>query len=371
MALAATTQHLFFQNTEMEVYIRSIGNISPQATQEPDYFAEHVRENEGSLLTCIEAEYRNYIDAMARRRMGRIIRRGIAAAKICLENTGVEKPDAIITGTGLGSIEDTESFLQAILDNNEVLLNPTSFIQSTYNSISTQIAISLGCHKYNSTYVHRAFSFESALLDAMMLINEGMAENALVGGTDEITEKHSIVTSRNHHWKKEEIKNTGLLASKTEGSLAGEGCTFFLVSNKPGAENFASIKDVQTFFKNGEKEFVAKKILNFLETNKLNPQDIDLFLTGMNGDLRFDHYYTSLHSELFPEAVLGAFKHLCGEYFTASAFALWLGANILKHQKIPLNVICSAEPKTNLNHILIYNHYQNNEHAMILLSKTL
>ena len=52
-------------------------------------------------------------------------------------------PDAIITGTGLGCLEDTEKFLTAMVTNKEEFLTPTSFIQSTHNTVSAQIALLL------------------------------------------------------------------------------------------------------------------------------------------------------------------------------------------------------------------------------------
>ncbi len=45
------------------------------------------------------------------------------------------------------------------------------------------------------TYVHRGLSFESALLDAMMKIEEG-SENILVGAIDEMTETSYIIQQR-------------------------------------------------------------------------------------------------------------------------------------------------------------------------------
>ena len=48
------------------------------------------------------------------------------------------------------------------------ILTPTSFIQSTHNTVGGQIALELQCKGYNFTYVHGSNSFESALLDAKL-----------------------------------------------------------------------------------------------------------------------------------------------------------------------------------------------------------
>ena len=123
-------------------YINGIGLISPQHTAENRGFLIEIAEYTADYLKCIEPVYRNYIDPIQLRRMSRLIRMGISAAKISLQDAGLSMPDAIITGTGLGSVEDTEKIL-ADISRQEQFLNPALFIQSTYNTISLQIAIKL------------------------------------------------------------------------------------------------------------------------------------------------------------------------------------------------------------------------------------
>ena len=104
--------------------------------------------------------------------MSRIVKMGVFAALSCLRNAEVEIPDAIIAGTGLGCLEDTEKFLGSMYTSEEKLLNPTPFIQSTHNTVAGAIALAIKCHGYNATYTHRGFSFESALIDALMQIHD-------------------------------------------------------------------------------------------------------------------------------------------------------------------------------------------------------
>ncbi len=171
----------------MKIYINGIGNISPQKTYEPEKFLTEIINSSGNRLMCTEPAYDDFIDPRMLRRMSRIIRMGWTAAKICLTDAGVEIPDAIITGTGMGCIEDTEKFLQAIDENDERLLPPTPFIQSTHNTIGAQIALMLQCTNYNLTYTQRGIAFENALLDALSLLYEPGYKNILVGGFDEMT----------------------------------------------------------------------------------------------------------------------------------------------------------------------------------------
>ena len=57
------------------------------------------------------------------------------------------------------------------------ILTPTSFIQSTHNTVGGQIALGLECKGYNFTYVHASISFESALLDAQLQLAMDEASN--------------------------------------------------------------------------------------------------------------------------------------------------------------------------------------------------
>ena len=63
---------------------------------------------------------------------------------------------------------------------------------------------------------------------------------------------------------------------------------------------------------------------------------------------------------------VGVFKHLCGEYSTASAFAVWLGARIIQRQYVP-QIILNQPFKGSAKNILIYNPYFENHHSLILL----
>src|SRR5210317_1112564 len=168
----------------MAVYINGIGLISPQETRNNNSFLEQKVFPDGEYFTITEPPYKEYIEPRELRRMSKVLRNGLVSAKIALEESNIENPDAILTGTGLGCATDTKKFLIAMSENQETLLTPTSFIQSTHNTLGGSIAIGLGCHHYNMTYVNRGFSFESALLDALLMIEAGEINNALVGGFD-------------------------------------------------------------------------------------------------------------------------------------------------------------------------------------------
>ena len=80
-----------------------------------------------------------------------------------------------------------------MIELNEEMLPPTAFIQSTHNTVAAQIALMLKCHAYNNTFVHKGISFESALLDGIMLMRDNEASNFLVGAIDELTDNSYII----------------------------------------------------------------------------------------------------------------------------------------------------------------------------------
>lgn len=353
----------------MEIFINGIGNISPQNTLDNGSFLEEPVNTREGLLRCINPEYKKYISPVKLRRMSRVLRFGVTSALMCLKDAGIEKPDAVITGTGLGCLEDTEKFLRAMIANDETLLTPTSFIQSTHNTIGAQIALLLKCHNHNLTFVHRNFSFESALLDAIMLLRENSTKNILTGGVDEITDEYIQITGRTGNWKKNKIFNLELFQDNSKGSIPGEGAAFFVLSGKRNDNSYARLNALKTIYKPASLNETTSRIRKFLENNKVGNHGIDVLITGKNGDPDSDKIYDRITDSLFNKSQVVAYKHLCGEYFTSSAFGLWLGCQILKKQFIPNIIKMNEVAERPINNILFYNHYRNSNHSLIYLSK--
>jgi 3-oxoacyl-(acyl-carrier-protein) synthase len=349
-------------------YINGIGLISPQKTAETKEFPPEIMEYTADFLKCLEPVYRTYIDPIQSRRMSRLIKMGIASAKMSLAEAGCTMPDAIITGTGLGSVDDTEKILSEITVE-EKFLNPTPFIQSTYNTISSQIAIQLKCHNYNSTYVHRTFSFESGLMDGLLQLEEQTAENVLIGAIDEMTMNHLHITRRIGQWKMEPVNNLTLLDTKTPGALAGEGAAFFTLGRGRQESSYAELKDVATGINLNGAFDPGSFLLKFLEKNNLAAEEIDLMLLGVNGDSNFDPVYTRFAGQFLKGTPRGWYKHLCGEYHTATGFTLWAAASILKNQFYPEIFRLTPEVPPRLKNILIYNHFRNVNHSLMLASE--
>lgn len=136
------------------------------------------------------------VSPMESRRMGKLMKASLLSALRALKDAGVECPDAIVTATERGMLDVSLQFLDEIEANAEEQLRPTLFMQSTHNTLSSAIAIRLGCHGYNITYSHGDESFDWAMRDAVRQIQTGKAETVLVGSYDESTSLYDSLVTR-------------------------------------------------------------------------------------------------------------------------------------------------------------------------------
>ncbi|WP_108868876.1 beta-ketoacyl synthase N-terminal-like domain-containing protein [Aquimarina aquimarini] len=350
------------------VYISGLGSISCQKTFDNNEFLDEIITYTDTVITAVNPNYKEYIKPAAARRMAKGIKMGVVASRIALNDANKEQIDAIITGTGMGCVRDSEKFVSAIIDNNEQYLTPTSFIQSTHNTVGGQIALELQCKGYNFTYVHASVSFESALLDASLQLENDEANTILIGGVDELGDHTVAIHKIVNHIKPEKIDSTALLNATTEGAVFGEGANFFVVSNKKQASNYAEVLAITTY-NTVSKNKIQQLAQEFLQDNGINIGDIDAIVLGNNGDVKHDSFYHELSSGIFQNTQQIYYKHLCGEFNTASSFGLWLASKILKTQHLPDVVKINNKSITNYTTILLYNQYRGENHSFTLLRK--
>ncbi len=349
-----------------KLYINGVSSISAQP--ENAGFSVEPKRYQQNIIPAVSPDYKQFIPPKAQRRLSKAIKMGLSAAKMALSEAGNNSPDAIITGTGEGCKADTEKFLEAILNQDEKLLTPTAFIQSTHNTIGGQLAQSLECAGYNVTYTQNSASLESALIDCELLfLEDPEIRSVLVGGVDELSPQMTPFMYLDHQLKQEEIYNGDLLKTNSRGSIASEGAHFFSISSEESGKTYAELKAVSVFQARAPRE-VSEKIRQELQLLGYNIEELDLVILGNNGDNRYDHFYHQLQNGLFSETAQLAYKHVSGEYKTASGYGLWLGCKIFKTGRIPtifkLNAIACQNPKT----ILLYNQYLGDNHSIMILS---
>lgn len=176
----------------------------------------------------VQSELKSLIpDAGLRRRMSRVVKMAVSTAVESLGGVAeIEQVDAILTATGWGCLADSEKFLRNLITEQEQLLNPTPFIQSTFNTVGGQIALLGYNHGYNMTYVNRGHSFEDALLDGMMRLADGESKRILLGAFDELTPTVERITERMGWWRNHQ---------------KGEGAAFMTLTAEREAESVARV----------------------------------------------------------------------------------------------------------------------------------
>lgn len=145
--------------------------------------AAHVVINADDRLKDVS----QYVKPIEARRMGRIMKASLLASLEALSAAHVEKPDAIITATAYGCTENSEKILRQMQTEGEATVSPTLFMQSTHNTIGSNVAIRTHCHGYNITFTQGKRSLDWALRDAELLLREGKCRSVLVGWHDELT----------------------------------------------------------------------------------------------------------------------------------------------------------------------------------------
>lgn len=352
----------------MAIFIRAAQTISPQDTFPGKSIPETIKVYE-NVLKCVLPDFYQYFPSLILRRMSMLVRSGNVCAIETLRQAGIDNPDAIITGTGLGCVFESEKFLHAIVQTDEGMVPPTAFIQS-HNTIGAQIALNFGSKGYNVLFAHKTVSFEAALIDSFLHFNDSEASDILVGGFDEITSENYELKKSIGQFKETQCTNLDIKTSKSGGSIPGEGISFFMLSDHPAPFDYAILETVKILSSCKSEDNIKEWLKCILSGLSLDFDAIDLILTGLNGDFENDKIYYRLLTSCFKNSIHGYYKHLCGEYDTASSFGLWFACNAIKNDHIPshskLNMITRP-----LKNVLIYNQDSLKNHSMILLRKKL
>jgi 3-oxoacyl-[acyl-carrier-protein] synthase II len=318
----------------MALYIVSASSITHQNSFNQAGFSAQLQELTADS-TLIKPDYKTYINPALVRRMSDILRMSVACSADCLRQANLEQVGPIIVGTGLGCLLDTEKFLNNALTIEGSLLPPTSFIQSTHNTIAGQISLSIQNHEYNMTHTQNSLSFERSLEDAFLSIAEGH-ETVLVGAADEVIQPMQDI-----------FNQLGLAHLPLT-----TGASFFVVSPQNNHANVCikaakglSLVDVNTI-----------DIDAFLQENNCHKSDIDLVLYATTSQQIAQQWQT-----YFNAITMVDYAKYSGYYATSSAFATHLAQDIITTQ--PTNfcssnpvkrvLICNAINPTNLGLILV------------------
>ncbi|MDR3188734.1 MAG: beta-ketoacyl synthase chain length factor [Prevotellaceae bacterium] len=343
-------------STTNDIYILAAKQISVQPPLTDEWLDDPLRYA-APYARAIDPDYRQHFAPNVARRLGKILKRALLTSRQVAAATGVTNPDAIITGTGLGCIENTEIFLNALVREGEELLTPTYFMQSTHNTISSLIAIDAGCRGYNSTYVHKGASFECALADAFAQLESRRIQTALVGAHDEMTPGYFTLLTR-----------TGYLGRAAAG-FSGEVALSMMLAAARRENALCRLRGVEMTYR-PDSNALRQALLRLLQRAQCTLNDVDAVMTGVSGQQVNDQLYASVCTALFPRKPLLRYKHLFGEAYTASGLGVYAAAVCLSRQRIPAHLFAEHRrgEQRGVGHILFYSHAEGKNHSFILLS---
>lgn len=310
--------------SDIRVYIKAATQISMQQPLSEAWMTAPVEHTE-PYVRSLDPNFRDWLNPLESRRMGKIMRRALVTAQKVMRDSGIQQPDAVITGTGLGCIENTELFLDQLCREGEEMLKPTYFMQSTHNTISSLISIHDHLHGYNTTYSHKSVSFDSAFLDAYTQLLLGDIHTALVTGNDEMTPTYFSILQRAGY-----VGQPGQVA-------AGEASVAMMLTTDP-TDALCEVEEVRMSVKDIQ----------------LPSSPVDLLVLGTNGVPQNDSLYQKVAQQL-PEVETFEYKRLFGESYTVSGIGVYAAAHLIG--------------KGRANRILFVNHSDNLDVTYITLKK--
>ncbi|MBL1280471.1 MAG: beta-ketoacyl synthase chain length factor [Fluviicola sp.] len=298
-------------------YIHTISSITNQDSFRNEDVYASLREFDKEI-DVVAPDYKEFIPRNSLRRLSPILRMGLTCAMEC-KNFLDKNFDAIVVGTALGCLKDTEKFLNTFITSTSDFLSPTAFIQSTHNTIGGQISLGLNNHAYNMTHTQNSLSFEVSMIDAFLCIKDGK-KNVLVGAAEEkIDFLEKVQPSL--------IPNGYPLAS---------GASFFAISGEK-SKNKIGIQAVATNFNSINLE---NEIAQFLA--KENCEMVDLILTS--GDV-----VKNTTSKI--ESI--NYLKITGLHYSSSAFATHIAHDFLKNNDAETALIVNNLCKGKLGLILV------------------
>jgi len=311
-----------------------------------DEWMDNPETYQESYVQAMDPDFRQFISAGDARRMGKLLKRALSTSLSALKEGGIDNPDAIITGTGFGSVENTELFLDAMVRDGEQMLKPTQFMQSTHNTASSLIGINTHSHGYNSTYTQKGLSFDCALYDAWLQFRLGKIRSALVGSHDEMTPVFAGFMRKAGHVK--------------EGEICSEAAVSVLLATGQDSPAYCTL-DGMVLLNRPDADELAGAVRSLTDGHA--PSAI---MTGMSGNAENDGWYGFL-KEQFPHAPLLRYKHLFGVNFSSSAIGFYAVACCLKKGLVPACLTMDGTPLKTDGGILIVNVVEGRHYSISFL----
>ncbi|WP_284734236.1 beta-ketoacyl-[acyl-carrier-protein] synthase family protein [Actinomadura sp. NEAU-AAG7] len=178
-----------------KVVVTGIGVISASGASGADLWrayraGERPETTDGApRFARVEIDPRRDVPPRERRRMDRLGRLAVAAAREALEDAGLEGGErvGVIVGTGLGPMRSVADFLTPVLADGPAAANPAIFPNTVFNAAAGQVAMVLGTRGPTSTATAGHAAGASALCVAHDLLRTGRADAVVCPAVDELS----------------------------------------------------------------------------------------------------------------------------------------------------------------------------------------
>jgi 3-oxoacyl-[acyl-carrier-protein] synthase II len=185
---------------------------------------------------------KDYMSPNVYRRMGRVSRLAVAASIEALEDSklALETIDkdriGVIMGTAYGSSSHVEDFFVSLLREGPRGAQPFLFPETVPNAPASHIAMFHGITGPNTTFCQNDISAENAILYAVNLLSQNIADVVLVGGADELTAMQYGCYDALGVLNKIKVKDDGPVKPAPGGGLVlGEGAGILIMEKSDSA----------------------------------------------------------------------------------------------------------------------------------------
>jgi hypothetical protein len=224
-------------------------------------------------------------------------------------------------GTGLGCLEEGAVFIENMIAQDERSPMPSRFPGSVHNGPAAQIAIDLGACAMNSAPTAAEITFESALWKCVRQLATDEADTALVGAVDELNKYPLSIGKRWKFWDRQTLPGEGaMVASLARADKAGASLAH-VTGVRLGRQR-------QPFDAGREADWIAASF---------DLTGIDIVLSGAKGWPALDAKYAAVVVALSKRAGRNlehqTYKHLCGEFHSASAFGFSVAVDLARQSR--------------------------------------
>ncbi len=298
------------------VSVTGVGVISPSVTSVREIPAP-LPPGKVAVRECGPLADAASLSPNQRRRLNRMAQMSLLAARRSHAPDPSQRV-AIALGTGFGCLEEGAVFIENLIAKDEREPMPARFPGSVHNAVAGQIAIDQGARGLNSAPTAGEISFECALWQAMNQLAADEADVVLAGAVDELNKYPLSIGQRWGIWN--------------EQILPGEGV---MIASLARTESTAAPLARVTAVKLGRyrRPFDARREAEWIAA-AVDLAQVDVFLSGAKGLPKLDERYEAVAVELATLAGRPlkheAYKQLCGEFHSASAFGFSAAVDLVR-----------------------------------------